>query len=184
MLCIPEILLQAKHCLNSELIPVNNTFVEAIFTMKEFFRKLINYNDQCNRELFRLLNTAGEAIPEKGLLLYSHILNAQSIWTSRIAAEPPSVGVWDIHSLQVLQSFNTTNYEKTLLILETYELQEMIHYVNTKGQAYNRRVEDILFHVINHSTYHRAQIAMELKQAGIEPIATDYIFYEPGTDPI
>ena len=33
---------------------------------------------------------------------------------------------------------------------------------------------DLMLHVINHSTYHRGQIALMLRQVGAVPIATDY----------
>ena len=36
----------------------------------------------------------------------------------------------------------------------------------------------MLFHFVNHSTYHRGQIASNLKEHGIEPLVTDYIFYK------
>ncbi|WP_185211767.1 DinB family protein [Sphingobacterium mizutaii] len=35
-----------------------------------------------------------------------------------------------------------------------------------------------MFHIINHSNYHRAQIATELRKQEIEPIQTDYIKYK------
>ena len=35
----------------------------------------------------------------------------------------------------------------------------------------------VLRHVVNHSTYHRGQVASKLKRLGIEPPATDYIFW-------
>ncbi|WP_111881753.1 DinB family protein [Aequorivita sp. CIP111184] len=32
--------------------------------------------------------------------------------------------------------------------------------------------------MINHSTYHRVQIINQLKEDGLKPIETDYIFYK------
>lgn len=32
--------------------------------------------------------------------------------------------------------------------------------------------------LINHSTYHRGQITMLMKEAGLETLNTDYIFYK------
>ncbi|WP_379084396.1 DinB family protein [Pedobacter sp. UC225_65] len=40
---------------------------------------------------------------------------------------------------------------------------------------YTGIVKDILFHVFNHSTYHRAQIATLFKESGITPPVTDFI---------
>jgi len=35
----------------------------------------------------------------------------------------------------------------------------------------------VLRHVVNHSTYHRGQVAAKLKRLGAEPPATDMIFW-------
>lgn len=41
----------------------------------------------------------------------------------------------------------------------------------------------VLRHVVNHSTYHRGQVASKLKRLGIEPPATDLIFWALGQFP-
>ncbi|WP_414711827.1 DinB family protein [Sphingobacterium sp. UBA1498] len=43
--------------------------------------------------------------------------------------------------------------------------------------AFHNKVNDILLHVFNHGTYHRAQIASEMRRNGVEPINTDYITF-------
>ncbi|HZY84873.1 MAG TPA: DinB family protein [Gemmataceae bacterium] len=35
----------------------------------------------------------------------------------------------------------------------------------------------VLRHVVNHSTYHRGQVASKLKRLGVEPPATDFVFW-------
>ena len=35
----------------------------------------------------------------------------------------------------------------------------------------------ILRHIVNHSTYHRGQVASKLKRFGIEPPNTDFFFW-------
>lgn len=147
--------------------------------MKEFFEKLLNYNHYSNQQICDLFKANEEALTDKATLLFSHTLNAHDIWNCRIKGETPVFGVWDIHPLEKLKMLNENNYKGSLLILGKYNLEETIHYVNSMGKAYDKQVQDILFHIINHSTYHRAQIATDLKNAGIAPVATDYIFY-PG----
>ena len=61
---------------------------------------------------------------------------------------------------------------------------------NTAGSnrelTYNAYVGDpsvnnggtIMIHLVNHSSYHRAQIALLLRQKGFEPINTDFITYD------
>lgn len=39
-------------------------------------------------------------------------------------------------------------------------------------------IQQILFHIANHFTHHRGQIISDLRQNGIEPRISDYIFYK------
>jgi uncharacterized damage-inducible protein DinB len=50
-----------------------------------------------------------------------------------------------------------------------------VGYTNSKGEPWTNTVEEILTHVVIHSTYHRGQIASDLRNAGLEPAYTDYI---------
>jgi len=58
---------------------------------------------------------------------------------------------------------------------EPKQLSSIIEYQNSNQQRFKNSLEDILIHLFNHGTYHRAQIAMDLRQHGLEPIKTDYI---------
>ena len=51
-------------------------------------------------------------------------------------------------------------------------------YNNYVGDPYVNNVENIMIHLVNHSTYHRAQIALLLRQKGFEPVNTDFITYD------
>jgi uncharacterized damage-inducible protein DinB len=53
-----------------------------------------------------------------------------------------------------------------------------LSYNNYVGDPYITNVESIMIHLVNHSSYHRAQIAMLLRQTGFEPINTDFITYD------
>lgn len=146
--------------------------------MKDFFINLFEYNYFHNQKFADTFTTGYENFSEKTTKLYSHIVNAHHIWISRIESKNVSFGVWHIHSLEDYKRIDKMNYERTLVILNSYELNSTTQYSTTKGQGFNNTVQDILFHIINHSTYHRGQIAMDLRLNGLEPIATDYIFYK------
>ena len=54
----------------------------------------------------------------------------------------------------------------------------MYAYKNLKGDPFEDRIEDTLFHVVNHSTYHRGQIITMLREAGVaKVVSTDLIHY-------
>ena len=77
-----------------------------------------------------------------------------------------------------LKHINFTNYQNSLRIVEEYDFDERIRYTTSRGETFESTVRDILFHAINHSTYHRGQIASDFKLHGMTPLITDYIFYK------
>lgn len=146
--------------------------------LNNFFRELFEYNHDCNRRLTDLMMADQDMLTEKAITLFSHVLNAHHIWNNRIAATQPGFRVWQEQAVHDWKEIDRKNYEDSQAILSTADLDTTIPYVNSQGQAFNNTVRDILFHVINHSNYHRGQIATELKNAGITPPTTDYIFYK------
>jgi len=144
----------------------------------DFFKDAFEYNYHFNQELIQLFEKEKQIIPEKSIQLLNHLINAQQIWNERILNEKITVDVWEIRSLENLKIVNQNNYNKSLSILNNTELSQKIEYKNSKGIVFSNTVQDIIFHVINHSTYHRAQIASDLAANGIDLINTDYIFYK------
>ncbi|MES2767270.1 MAG: DinB family protein [Bacteroidota bacterium] len=143
-----------------------------------FFKELFEYNFHCNSELIALFKNNESAISEKSLKLLNHILNAHQIINDRILGENLSCSVWEIRPLETLLEINQNNHDKTLQILKEVDFEKVIDYKTSKGFALSNSVRDMIFHIANHSTYHRAQIASEIKQSGIEPLSSDYIFYK------
>lgn len=146
--------------------------------MIHFFKELFEYSHHYNQKLADIFITHTDKTNEKAVKLFNHIINAHNIWNNRIEPKQTTIGVWELNPLQDLKSIDKTNYEQTLQILEKYHLNEIISYSNSRGQSFNNRTQDILFHIVNHATHHRGQIATEFKRQGLEPPVTDYIFYK------
>jgi uncharacterized damage-inducible protein DinB len=145
--------------------------------MRTFFKDLLEYtftfNDKVIDSLILLKDT-----PEKSVKLINHTVNAQEIWNARIENISIASGVWDIRNMEELKAANKVNYKKSLDIVDIKNFNDKIKYTNTKGQTFENTIGEMLFHLINHSTYHRGQIASDCKLNGIEPLVTDYIFYK------
>ena len=114
---------------------------------------------------------------KKSITLFNHILNAHNIWNNRIV-QKQSYGVWQEHPISSFSEINMENTELSLVILDRYALDEKVEYTNSIGNTFTNSIHDILFHVINHSTYHRGQIAMLSRSADLHPVVSDYIFYK------
>ncbi|HNM15862.1 MAG TPA: DinB family protein, partial [bacterium] len=110
-----------------------------------------------------------------------HLIESKVLWYQRIHGEHKHITtVWSdlpiTRCLDVLSEINS-NWDKFVHELSEEVLQRTITYKTMNGQPYQSTVHDILTHILNHSTYHRGQIAMEVRKAGGTPAQTDYITF-------
>lgn len=145
--------------------------------MKEKLIDLFEYTYHSNKEMIKIISKNISKIDDKTIGLINHTLNAQQIWNSRIVGEK-TFEVWQINSFENLEEINHENFLRSIQIIEYSDFEQKIEYQNSKGNKFENSIFEMLFHTINHSTYHRGQINSLLKQNGIEPLLTDYIFYK------
>ena len=89
--------------------------------------------------------------------------------------------VWEEYKLKELDSMTEESCDNWCNYLEGHEMEtfeEMIHYKDSHGKAHEATIRVIMSHVINHSTYHRGQIALKLRELNIAPPPTDFIVYQ------
>lgn len=146
--------------------------------MKAFFHQLFDYNFYCNKKFIETCAQL-EHIPEQSHRLFSHVLNAHHLWNARILGQAPALAVWDVHEVKAWGDLHYQNQRDSFEIITNADpLDRRITYESSEGRTYTNTLQDILFHVINHSTHHRAQIASDFRTNGLEPLALDYIFYK------
>lgn len=137
------------------------------------------YNDWANRRIIDTLTAIGPDLPYICLHLVSHIVNTQAVWLSRMKGVPTQLKPWDDHSISECKELHEQSSAGLKDCVET-NLEGFTHninYKNTTGVSYQNNLQDILLHTFNHATYHRGQIAMELRRNGFEPPVTDYIHF-------
>ena len=147
--------------------------------MKKYFLKLYQYNGWANTCVLNCLEQQ-HVQDEKIFTLMGHIVAAQFLWLHRIKAlPPPDVKLWGNYTLGQLQAMAEDAGKKWLDFVESQDdFNRELSYTNYVGEPYTNNVEMIMIHLVNHSSYHRAQIAMLLRQKGLEPINTDFITYD------
>lgn len=139
-------------------------------------QQFCKYNNWANSLLLDALMENSGSVPESCISLFSHIVNAQTVWLCRINGNTPNVLVWqtnDLNTCKLMLQESANTLEKMEYTETT--LSPIIKYTTSNGQYYETSVADILLHVFNHGTYHRAQIAKEMKQYNLQPVVTDYI---------
>ncbi len=145
--------------------------------MIEFFKDIFEYHNHFNQKLADLLIANRNKLTERTIPLFSHSINAHQIWNSRIL-ETKSLAVHQIHTLEKCKELDNQNYNDSLDILSDFDLAKKISYKTSGRIEFENSIQQILFHIANHFTHHRGQIISDLRQSGIEPIITDYIFYK------
>lgn len=108
-------------------------------------------------------------------LLFSHTLNAQHIWIARIKSIKSTYDRFHMHNVNEYEFLHNQNIRTFKELLDTVDLDQIVQYDNMEGDTYHNTISDMLFHVVNHSTYHRGQIVTQFKRHGITPPSTDYI---------
>jgi uncharacterized damage-inducible protein DinB len=128
----------------------------------------------------RILESLQEAEgpPQKAVRLFGHILRAQDLWWGRVhesADEPPEL--WGEGDLSWCADRMRPSTQQWRDLTRSDDLDQEITYSNSSGDRFTHPLHDIVFHVVNHGTHHRAQIARVLREAGIAPPTTGYIYY-------
>jgi uncharacterized damage-inducible protein DinB len=147
--------------------------------MKKYFLKLYRYNAWATKRVIGTL--VRQQVHDKQILtLLGHIVAAQFLWLHRIKGLPaPDVKLWGEYNLDQLVEMAERAGKQWLEFVEsTEDFDREMTYRNYVNEPYTNNVENIMIHLVNHSSYHRAQIAMLLRQKGFEPINTDFITYD------
>ena len=107
-----------------------------------------------------------------------HIWDAELIWFKRLQGE--SLLDWPSKDFVGDRETLIAGWIDNCIALKEYVesqgegyLSTVIDYKNTSGKAYSNTVEEMLYHVVNHGTFHRGQIITMLRANGITQLGTD-----------
>jgi uncharacterized damage-inducible protein DinB len=157
---------------------------------REEAQQLFAYDAWANAEAF----AAAEALSEEQLTAtiassfpsvrstLGHIVAAEWIWLRRWLGESPSAPpAWvEQASLGELKAQLAAIEAERARFLEDRteaDLEQPVPYRTLKGDADSEALSGQLRHVVNHSSYHRGQLATLLRQLGRVPPGTDLIAY-------
>jgi uncharacterized damage-inducible protein DinB len=116
-----------------------------------------------------------------------HMAGAEWIWLERWHGRSPAKAeawsLWSTESCADLQTLNERWRDvidrRSRLVAEVDEdqLAAELAFKLLSGDPSSMRLVDQMQHVANHATMHRGQIVGMIRQLGIEPPATDLLFY-------
>ena len=137
--------------------------------------RLFAYDAWANAEALRSVVQAGD--PAAALRLMSHVAAAERLWKARIDGTGAAVVVWPSWSAGECRAELAAlagEWDRYVSGLDARESSRGVAYTNSKGEPWTTTVDDILAHVVLHSSYHRGQVAHVLRAGGAEPAYTDY----------
>lgn len=149
-------------------------------TISEQLLRLLEYDKWATRQIITVIEHHRPFDTSDKVLTYlSHIVGAQQVWYARVNGEDTeSLSIWPEYNLKQCKALVTDMNEKWIRVVRnSRNLQDQIDYKNSQGVQYSSSLNDILHHIIIHGQHHRAQIARMLRQAGVAPPPTDYIFF-------
>jgi uncharacterized damage-inducible protein DinB len=155
--------------------------------MAKRYRRWFEYEKDSHAKVLAALESAAPSAREskafrKAVELAGHIVAARRLWLFRLGAakEAPT----DFFPSGMTLSELAGRFEEIHAAWSDYlagasenEIARSFEYRSTEGVRYRNTVEDILTQLHGHSLYHRGQIAMLLRSAGVEPPQTDFVFW-------
>ena len=146
--------------------------------MKDFFEDLFMYNCMVNDKIIEALQRNKEKLSARTMGLAAHIVLVHDSWNRRMTGQEGIADLWQMLAPGQMGVINAQNLASSVGIIKQEELDASFSYRNSKGVAFSNTYRDVLFHLINHSSYHRGQVNADLRHAGVEPVVTEYIFYK------
>ena len=124
---------------------------------------------------------ATSSFPSIGATL-AHIVGAEWIWLRRwLGDNPTSVPIWkgrpNLTELKAQLAAVEAERASFLARLTDADLERAVSYRGLDGQGFAHPLRQLMLHVVNHSTYHRGQLATLLRQLGQTPPSTDFTRY-------
>jgi uncharacterized damage-inducible protein DinB len=142
--------------------------------------RLFAHLDWADRRALEMLRATPDA---DALRRLAHVLAAEEVWLARLEGRAPTQPVWpalDLDACAALVDENRARWSAYLGALTAEALAGEVAYVNSAGQSFRSRLDDILLHVLLHGQYHRGQVALLVRAAGGEPSGTDFIAFVRG----
>ena len=113
---------------------------------------------------------------------FVHILWGEWLWLQRWRGESPKQvfnprDFSDVSALEARWNIVLREQEDFIAALSEEKLNSHVSYENLEGQRWEYSLTHMMQHVVNHSSYHRGQVAALLRQLGHTSPATDFLVF-------
>ena len=144
----------------------------------EHLRQIFDYNDWANR---RIIVALKEYKSEKSRQILAHLLITEAEYFERLYGKDSfGFDFWQDLSLEdcaELARETAERYEKLLRKFDDEGLNISAQYRTSEGDWKENTFRELLTHVLRHSSIHRGNIMLKLREEGFAPPKIDYIIY-------
>ena len=144
--------------------------------MIDYLQRMFPYEAWANAQVIETLMNDDQS----SLDLMMHIQAAKHLWLCQITGVKRELAVFPKGNHELIKEYNERNileFSDWLSKQTEKSLDETVSYVNAKRERFTTKISDIMLQLMNHSTYHRAQIAKNISNLGRKPNPSDYIVY-------
>ncbi len=147
-------------------------------TTIEHLRHLYAYNDWANR---RIVVALKDSPSERSVEILAHLLITEKEYYERLYGKNSTgFDFWPELTLEdcgTLARESAEDYEQLLRRFDDEGLDIRANYHSSEGIPYENTFRELLTHVLTHSSIHRGNIILKLREAGSTPPKIDYIIY-------
>ncbi len=144
----------------------------------EHLRELFQYNDWANR---RIITALKENYSEKCREIIAHLLITEQEYFERLyGKDSTGFDFWQNLTLEECGDMAREiagRFEKLIRRFEEEGLEIKTKYKSSEGIEYENNFREILTHVLFHSSIHRGNIMLKMREEGFTPPKIDYIIY-------
>lgn len=153
-------------------------------------QELYRYNGWANGRMFEAVSNLtpegvsrdlGSSYPSARDTLL-HIVWAEWIWLQRWKGFSPQ-SVWQAADYPDLDALGTrwsdVKIEQGAFLdaISVERLRAVVRYLSLKGETWQYPLWRTMYHVLNHSSYHRGQVTTMLRQLGARALPTDFLVF-------
>ena len=149
-------------------------------------RKLVAYNQWANEKILRAIDrmTAEELAQPVDAYIGSiaknlqHVLLATRVWLARWqGATPPALTAPVTDPWPDAYAVTHAEFRAFVASLTDIEADRVVNYQDSRGNPFTVPLDQLITHVVNHGTHHRAETGMLLERRGRSPGDMDYVYY-------
>ena len=144
----------------------------------DHLRGLFEYDKWADRRTIESLETA---MSDKSRRVLAHLLITKQEYFDRLdGKDSTGFDFWpdmDLQQCRDLAERTSASLGRLLDAGDESVLERTSSYKTSEGVPYTNNFRDLLTHVLLHSSIHRGNIVLKMREEGLEPPKIDYIIY-------